>query len=81
MQKRKNGYQNHLSFDMNNAYYNQFFEIGQQAVNSNLYKIGLPADAMPNLSLIKAWREQFIFFQFDKVMPSLQEILKSGHNC
>jgi transposase len=29
---------------MNNTYYNQFFEIGQQAINFNLYKIGLPAD-------------------------------------
>lgn len=29
---------------MNNTYYNQFFGIGQQAINFNLYQIGLPAD-------------------------------------
>lgn len=29
---------------MNTPYYNQFFEIGQQAINFNLYQIGLPAD-------------------------------------
>lgn len=29
---------------MNTTYYNQFFEIGQQAINFNLYQIGLPAD-------------------------------------
>lgn len=27
-----------------NYYYNQFFEIGQQAINFNLYQIGLPSD-------------------------------------
>ena len=43
--------QNHLSSvtvytvtNMNNTYYNQFFGIGQQAINFNLYQIGLPAD-------------------------------------
>ena len=30
--------------NMNNTYYNQFFGIGQQAINFNLYQIGLPAD-------------------------------------
>ena len=29
---------------MNNTYYNQFFGIGQQVINFNLYQIGLPAD-------------------------------------
>jgi transposase len=29
---------------MNNYHYTQFFEIGQQAINFNLYQIGLPAD-------------------------------------
>lgn len=29
---------------MNNTYYNQFFEIGQQKINFNLYQIGLSAD-------------------------------------
>ena len=29
---------------MNNTYYNQFFEIGQQEINFNFYQIGLPAD-------------------------------------
>jgi len=29
---------------MNNTYYNEFFEKGQQVINFNLYQIGLPAD-------------------------------------
>lgn len=29
---------------MNNTYYNEYFEIGQQKINFNLYQIGLPAD-------------------------------------
>jgi transposase len=29
---------------MNNTYYNEYFEIGQQKINLNLYQIGLPAD-------------------------------------
>ncbi len=29
---------------MNNTYYNEFFEKGQQVINLNLYQIGLPAD-------------------------------------
>ena len=29
---------------MNNTYYNEFFDKGQQAINFNLYQIGLPAD-------------------------------------
>ncbi|WP_420806819.1 hypothetical protein, partial [Abyssisolibacter fermentans] len=28
---------------MNNIYYNEFFEKGQQVINFNLYQIGLPA--------------------------------------
>ena len=29
---------------MNNTYYTEFFDKGQQAINLNLYQIGLPAD-------------------------------------
>lgn len=29
---------------MNNTYYNEFFDKGQQVINFNLYQIGLPAD-------------------------------------
>lgn len=41
---------------MNNTYYNQFFGIGQQAINFNLYQIGLPADD-PIYNLKKVMKE------------------------
>ena len=41
---------------LNNSYYNEFFEIGQQKIYFDLYQLGLPSDD-PVYSLIKVLEE------------------------